>query len=251
MKTSLLSLILGAGLLSAQAGDSLFTSSSLGKSVLQSNERLARTWFFEATGGPVFGVGGDLTHATESFSGANLDALNFGDIYGTAWLLGLRVGRQVGLHDVYFRFAYTEAEGGSEPVGVDRGNSVTGQFSDYTDFALLGGIRREFMQPGRLHPYLGFEAGIRFVDSIDVNLSSASFGKTGNVPFYNESTVFTAEVTAGISYDVCDAFRIGLESGLRYQGPLDEVDSGSELENFNNGDALLFVPLLLTGTLNF
>jgi len=161
-----------------QAGDSLFTSSSLGKSVLQSNERLARTWFVEATGGPVFGVGGDITHATESFSSANLDALNFEDVYGTAWLLGLRIGRQVGPHDVYFRFAYTEAEGGTERVGSEFGKAVTGQFSDYTDFAFLGGIRREFMQPSRLHPYLGFEAGIRFVDSIDANLSSPAFGKT-------------------------------------------------------------------------
>jgi len=76
--------------------------------------------------------------------------------------------------------------------------------------------------------------------------------RPGNVPFYDESTVFTAEITAGISYDVCDAFRIGLESGLRYQGPLDEIDSGSDLGYFGTTEmSCSSVPLLLTGSLKF
>jgi hypothetical protein len=250
MKSSLLSLLLAVGIVSAQAGDTIFTSSSLGKSILQSNERLARNWFFEVTGGPVFGVNGDLTHSTSSLGGVNLEALNFDDLYGNAGLLGMRLGRAVGLNDVYFRFAYTQADGGTIRAGQDGTASILAEFGDYSDFAFLGGIRRQFMQPSRLHPYLGFETGIRSVDAIDANLYVPSYGRTGNVPFYDESTVFTAEVTVGISYDLTDAFRIGFESGLRYQGGLDEIDTGV-LSDFNNGDSLLFIPLMLTGTMSF
>lgn len=244
MKT-LLAALFAAGLVSAQAGDNLFTSPSLGKRVLQANDRLARTWFFEATGGPVFGVNGDLTRSLVDGPLA-LDAQNFDDIYNSAWLLGFRFGRHIGLYDAYFRFAYTQADGGRDQVGTFANSALTATFGDYSDFALLGGIRREFMQPSRLHPYLGFEAGVRFVDGIDLDIQSM-----GRVPFYDDSAVFTAEVTAGVSYDITDVFRIGVETGLRYQGGLDEIESSGGLEDFNDDDALLFVPLMLTGTLNF
>jgi hypothetical protein len=249
MKRLFPSLFLAAGLVSAHAGDAIFATGPLGKAVLQSNERLARAWFFEVTGGPVFGVNGDLTHSS-SASWAYLDALNFEDLYGNAWSLGFRTGRAIGPYDAYFRFAYTQADGGGTQVGATVLGPITGVFSDYSDFALLGGIRREFMQPSRLHPYLGFEAGVRFVDSIDASFTFAGLGRTGNLPFYDEGAVFTSEVTVGVSYDVTDAFRLGIESGLRYQGGLDKINNGP-LGGFDNGDSLLFVPLMMTGRVSF
>jgi hypothetical protein len=245
MKSSISALVLALGLASSLAGDSLFTSGSLGKSILMSNDRLARNWFLEVTGGPVFGVNGDLTRAVTDFPGIELDAQGFEDLYGSAWLLGFRFGKHLGVYDAYFRFAFTQANGGQDQAGTAGGTDIQATFGDYSDFALLGGVRREFLQPARLHPYLGFETGIRFVDGIDVDILDL-----GNLPLYDDSAVFTAEVTAGVSYDLTDAFRIGLETGLRFQGGLDEID-GTVLEDYNNGDPLLFVPIMLTGTLNF
>ncbi len=245
MKSPITALVLAFGLASSLAGDSLFTSNSLGRSILQANDRLARTWFLEVTGGPVAGVSGDLARANDEFPGISLYSQDFEGLYGNAWLLGFRFGKHLGVYDAYFRFAYTQADGRQDQIGTSGGTDIQAIFSDYTDFALLGGVRREFLQPSRLHPYLGFETGVRFVDGIEMDVL-----ELGTLPIYDDSAVFSAEVTAGISYDLTDAFRIGLETGLRFQGSLEQID-GTVLENYNSSDSLLFVPILLTGTLNF
>jgi hypothetical protein len=245
MKVPFTAIVLALGLSSSPAGDSLFLNESLGKSVLRSNDRLARNWFFEVTSGPVFGVNGDLTRAISDPSGLQLDSQTFGDVFDNAWLLGFRFGKHFGMYDGYMRFAYTQADGGRDQVGTDGSSAVNAVFGNYSDFALLAGVRREFLQPNRLHPYLGFEAGIRFVNGMDISVDS---GPT--LPFYDDSAVFTTEVTAGVAYDVTNAFRIGLETGLRYQGGLDDIN-GNLLEDFNTSEYLLFVPIMLTGTLNF
>ncbi|MEQ1841328.1 MAG: hypothetical protein ABL994_13045, partial [Verrucomicrobiales bacterium] len=163
-------------------------------------------------------------------------------------------GKHVDLHDVYRRLVYTQAGGGTTGVGTSADGDVLGTFSDYSDFGILAGVRREFMQPSRIHPYAGVEAGVRFIDGISVDVNSPEMGSTGNLPFYDETAVFTAEITIGVAYDVTDAFRIGIETGLRFQGSMDESDDGlvsNGLQDFNNGDSMLFVPLLLTGTVSF
>lgn len=244
MKAHFTALFLALGWSVAPAGDALFDD-SLGRSILRSNDRLAKNWFVEMSGGPVFGVNGDLTRAVSDTTGIHLDSQTFGDVFGTAWVTGIRVGKHFGVYDGYLRLAYTQANGGRDQVGTDGGSSVLAIFSDYSDFALLGGVRREFLQPARIHPYLGFEAGIRFVDGVDITLFSSD-----PAPFYDDSAVLTAELTAGVAFDVTNAFRVGLETGLRYQGGLDDIDGGV-LEDYNTSEYLLFVPIMLTGSLLF
>ncbi len=207
--------------------------------------------------GPTFGTSGDLTNRTSgSINGqdVSLQARSFESLFGVAWLYGFRVGKQMGEHDVYLRFGYTHAGGDGGSIGTSEGSRVTATIDDYSDFALLAGVRREFLQPSRLHPYAGFEAGVRFVDDLSVRLASDSFGRTGDLPFYDSTTVFTAEITFGVSYDLTNAFRIGLETGLRYQGSLDADDSALArfgLGGFNTSEDLYFIPLLLTGSWSF
>jgi len=242
---------------SANAGDSLF-SADLGKAVLESNERLSRNWFLEVAGGPAFGLGGDLTRARylHLCDDVDLNGQSFDDLYGAAWIHGMRFGRQAGPNDVYLRLVHTMADGKNGRIGTLGGYSpVFGNFGDYSDFGILVGIRREFMQPNRLHPYAGVEAGVRFVNDIDFQLSSPDWGGIERLRLYEDTAVFTAEFTLGLAYDVTDAFRIGVETGLRYQGALDQADITlahyEGLDGFNTDESLLFVPLLFTGQVSF
>jgi hypothetical protein len=242
---------------SASAGDSLY-SADLGKAVLESNERLSRNWFLEVAGGPAFGLGGDLTRARYlDLCGCptSLDGQSFNDLYGAAWLYGLRFGRQLGPNELYLRLVHTQADGENGRIGTRGGYlPLYADFGSYSDFGILFGVRREFMQPNRLHPYAGVEAGVRFVNDVDFELSSPGWGGLGRLPLYDDTAVFTAELTLGLAYDVTQAFRVGVETGLRYQGSLDQSDdilAHYGLDTFNTNESLLFVPLLVTGRVAF
>lgn len=243
---------------------------SLGKEVVQRLERPAqKDWFLELGGGYAFGVSGDFTSdvnrtvnkgvfgAKKGGADVRLNSLSFDDAFGTAHTFSARIGRAVRNNNVYLRVAYTEADGGSVHLGDISNCDLYGDFGRYSDWGLLVGFERQFNQAGMLSPYIGFEAGVRFVDSVNVDLL-ATEGSHGasfwDVPFYDNTALFTAEFVIGIDYAITESFTIGIETGLRYQAGLDGDDSGlSEfgLEGLNNAGELLAIPVMLTGTLEF
>ena len=246
---------------------------SLGKQVIdQIHEAPKRrgSWFAQVGGGYAFGASGDFTHAFDTtldknafgghgyYASAWMRSVSFDDIYGDAHTFSARLGRALGRNRVYLRLAYTEASGSNIHLGEIDNCDLYGRFEDYSDWGVLVGFDRHFNERGRFSPYIGLEAGVRFVDGIAVDFSSTDGHHThdfAGVPFYNGGAIFTAELVVGVDFDVTNSFVIGVESGLRYQAGLGEDDGGLSsfgLEDLNNADGeMLLVPVMLTGTVNF
>ncbi len=267
------SLLAAAVASTAVADDDLFQdrySHDMGKAVISSNRAKAQNLFIEATGGAIFGVSGDYlmplnqTIPSHVFTGyhkggsrpdATIAKLSYDDVFGAAQEYSLRFGRRMGTGAFYVRVSHTQAGGSDLIVGDIDGRDLTARFDDYDDWGILMGFQAEFMQPAKLHPYAGFEAGARFVNSMGIGLSAEHAHQSySNLPLYDDSVVFTVGITFGAAYDITPNFRVGVETGLRYQTQLDQVDSSLEelgLERINGGDGFTSVPLFVTGRWSF
>lgn len=266
--------------------DSVMAPSSLGKAVIESNYKKSRNLFLEATGGWVFAVGdGELTSSVNKTldksifggkgykSSADIHGRSIDDIYDAGNSFSLRVGLNLGSTfsttgknplfseqnngRVYLRFSRTEFDGNLTPLGYIDDCTLTGDFHDYQDWGIALGYERDFGM-GRLRPFVGFEAGVRFVDEIGVNFiaEEGHHGSTyNNVNLYDDSVALGLLFSFGIDYDITHNFTLGIESGIAYQTGLDENDSDLadfELEELNDAEGNFWsVPVLVTGRINF
>lgn len=234
------------------------------------------SFYVQAVGGASFFVAGDLLETFDSEIG-HVGDLSFDDVYGNASTYGLRAGRACDWGRMYVGFEYTEASAGdSLQLGTyvyDHGLSqkdVFGKFSDYSDYALLLGVERDLFRAAgggknpvrvnRFRPWVGAQIGIRFVDGIDATVTDAYGYDVGMLTadsphaIFDDSVVFTAAFTCGVAFDLNDRISIGVESGVRYQTALDDVDDGLSILGFDGGndDAdLLAIPVLGTVAIKF
>lgn len=234
------------------------------------------SFYVQAVGGASFFVAGDVLNAVsydDHHSVGALKSVSFDEAFDNASTYGLRVGKACEKGRIYLGFEYTEANGGTTDIGhiVPLGLSdptIVADFGNYSDYGLVLGVERDlFAGKGggknpvvarRFRPWVGAQIGIRFVDSIDAtthlvdDYGSAIPGSSSTVRFYDDSLVFTAALTLGLAFDLNDRITLGVESGLRFQTGLDEIDD--DLGNFastNDDSDLLAVPVLGTVAIKF
>ncbi len=261
------------------------SSSSLGKAVLESNYAKSRNLFLEATGGWVFATRGDLTSDVDKSLGKSafgkgktksdawLQGRSVEDIYDNGHTYGLRIGLNLDRtlttsgknpfvtsanHGrVYFRVSRTEFDGNYAHLGYIGDCSLDGQFHDYRDWGFAVGFERDFGE-GRLRPFVGFEAGLKFVDDIKVDLIAEEGHNShdfNNVNLYDDSVAIGLLFSFGIDFDVTQNFTLGVESGIGYQTGLDQDDSALshfDLKELNDAEGNFWsIPVLISGRVSF
>jgi hypothetical protein len=169
-----------------------------------------------------------------------IGARSFEDIYDNATSLEIEGAYGLGGNREFFGVVRrAEADKGSVQVGtafvpaLSATLPVFGTFGDFKSTSIEAGVRQYF-GAGAFKPYVAGRAGVTMVDEIRASFSVPVPTGVGaepndinlvNVPFYDDTTTWTAGIDVGVSYDVTERFSISAETGLRYQGDLDGNDS--------------------------
>jgi hypothetical protein len=87
------------------------------------------------------------------------------------------------------------------------------------------GLRYYISAAGRLKSYVGPVVGARFLSEVLVSFSIPDAGSSiQNVPFHDKSTVPVVGLDLGFTFDLGEHVFVGLDTGLRYQGPPSSLD---------------------------
>lgn len=237
------------------------------------------------TAGAEFPVGGDV-HGGATAPVASLAALNpnlpaaaaelriqsrsFDDIYGEAATYGVEGawGLGDGL-ELIGAVRAVQADEGAVQVGtafvpaLSATLPVQGRFGEFNALMIEGGVRQHFDMGGGFMPYVGGRIGVARVDEIRASFTVPVPAGVGtepndivlnNVAFYDDSTTLTLGVDVGASFEMAPGFSIGVESGLRYQGQLEDNDSaigGLGLARINDEGDRISIPLTVKGVFRF
>lgn len=158
----------------------------------------------------------------------------------------------------------SEADGGEIlNIGTVGGQAFTGSLSDYEAKGVELGLRRYFNPAPApfvrsVRPYVEGRLGATHVDDIQIQnaqLGGVNIG-TGTVDLYESGWVPSAAGLVGLETPLTARSTIGFETGIRYTGKLDGVDTaqfapGQILEGTNEGGARWSVPLMLRGRYRF
>jgi len=221
-------------------------------------------YFADVYGGAGFGIDGDFTSGFDGLAysiycgcdPAELNSLEIDDVFDNFWTVGLRFGRAFSpVLNGYVGVSRTTGDSDGTLLGEISGIEQQARFGDYEDIGVVGGLEWVLNPDGRLHPVIGLEAGVRFVDDIGVVFIDEFGSTTVDSSFYDDSTVFTAGLRLGLLYDLTRNFSIGVESGIWFQTDLDGADSGlapNNLQSLNDeGGSFFAVPVLISGRLYF
>ncbi len=235
-------------------------------------------WSGQIQAGTDFSVDGDVHGGTsapiEDLGGLNPDlagvaatleigARSFDDIYDSGLVIDGQVAYGLSENaEVFGSLRFTALEDGDTQVGgavvpaLDATLPVFGEFGDYEAISLEGGYRYFFGDSGSTYrPYVAGRAGVVFVDSINATFTIPDADiAIENVAFYDSTTTYTVGVDLGLLAQVSQNGSIGVETGVRLVGDLEDDDTdiaGLGLAGINNEGQRISVPLLVTGRLTF
>ncbi len=218
--------------------------------------------------GTDFTVGGDWVESASvsgTIGGSNVTGTlsapfqDFGDVYdqpfsvGITFNYGLSSTAEVfgGIHSTRarsdeFDAINVDAAGTVGGTAVAASTVITGEFDDYHELGIDGGYR-QFFRPGkRFRPYISGSLGLKHVDYIELDLIHKPTGaKIDDIKFYDSSVTYTLGFGLGFRYDASPNISLGLETGLKYAGDLDDDDrdmSSSAIGTNDSGDKLA-IPL--------
>lgn len=144
---------------------------------------------------------------------------------------------------------------GNQPIAA--GSVIRGQFSHDDEFGLEAGYRH-FFDVGDwagFHPYIGAMLGMKRVENIELTLRTQSGDPIAtDIHFYNAGLIGDAGMTFGLRYDIGQLLALGIESGFRYEGPLNPNKTyfnGTEFQGMNSAGDRWEIPALLTLTAKF
>ncbi len=195
-------------------------------------------WNVEGGIGQEFITGGNvLRTADNGLAGTTPNKVTLKSAYATGDRTDLGVSYALNPNRKVILNGYiSESDGSRQNIGVQNGSVVAGEFSDYQSYGIEAGIR-QYALPVRvpylksIRPYVEARGGIASVDDIDirnVTLTSA----TGAVTTANDfqaldgDWVPTAAGLIGVETPLFKRMTIGVESGLRYTGKVDNVEGG-------------------------
>ncbi|MDQ8198837.1 outer membrane beta-barrel protein [Pelagicoccus enzymogenes] len=231
-------------------------------------------WSFSIKGGVVDAVGGDV-HRGPNFDGSvllglepgslpvDVDAKSFDDVYGSLMTLALEASYQQSENLSYFLgLSRLSSDEGVLRVGtVADSLPLNGEFSDYEDVGLYGGVRYHFTNQSNWQPFVSAQIGLKDVDEItasfsvpDVTFVDPYQAALTNAPFYDGGTVFSYGVGFGLDYRISEGGTLSIETGIYSQEAIDDNDSVLDvlaLGALNDEGDLDYMPLTLRYTFSF
>lgn len=199
--------------------------------------------------------------ATGNAGQLRIQSRGFDDIYDNATALSFEATYGIGKgRELFGSFDYVKADEGSTQVGtaavVNGSNTVAevpvfGRFGEYKGMGVSVGARQWFNEGGTFEPFIAGRIGVSKIDEIRATFTIPDLTinqSLRNVPFYDDTTIVTAGVEAGISYKMSENVSLIAETGLRYYGKLDGNDSaigGLGLASINEEGNRLVVPVTL------
>lgn len=232
--------------------------------------------------GTSFTVGGDFVNsASETIAvagtiagfavsaaiGLSTDSREFDDVYDPPIVVGL--GLNYGLSstgEVFGSLRYVHA--GSDTfdalnitaAGTINGTPfaigavLTGEFDSYNEFGGDVGYRHFFNPGQKFRPFVSVGAGLKWVDDIDLDFTFGGAPVT-KIKFFDSGITYAVGLGLGFRYDMAAGVAVGLETGIRYEGDLDDNDTdligGGSFENVNDDGDRLEIPLMARATIAF
>jgi hypothetical protein len=185
-----------------------------------------------------------------------LDSKRYRDVYEPdlrlQGFLGYGLGERV---EIIARGTYYKADGADLEVGKVNEDPVYAKFKPYGEYEEAGvelGLRFYIAAETRLKSYIAPIVGARWLSETYITLSVPAAGyEIQNMPFHEKSTVPVFGLDLGISFDLGEHFFVGVDTGLRYQGPPTQADGLAGLTQIDDSDGRWSAPVSATLGLRF
>ena len=175
-------------------------------------------WSVSFAGGGDFQAGGTVHQGgTGTVLGlpTSVEEKSFGDIYDAGYRFAFGVGYGVSSNVEVIgnvNFGKSSAKDAVK-VGNVAGLDLFGNFKEYKDVGVEGGVRVHFAPGAPVKPYVNLVGGFRRVDAIAPTFSVPAAGVVlSDVPFYDKSTVGTFGGDFGLG------FPLGANATIRRRG---------------------------------
>ena len=211
------------------------------------------TTALEMSGGVEMFTGGDILRTIPRPDGA-IQSIDAKDAYDTAWRASAGISHDVAPRTTLLaRGFYKTASASDDNLTVFNGNggaTNTASLTDYNSYGAEVGFREYLNHAGNnVRPYAGATVGAAYVEDISfTNLINNGTPLAGEVSMSDGQWIPTASAVVGLELPVSRSFSMGLETGLRYEGKLDQ-----NLDNLIESDSqdLYSVPVQLRGRFRF
>jgi hypothetical protein len=177
----------------------------------------------------------------------SVDAKSYGDVYdvGFGWRAGAGYGVSRNV-ELFGEMSWERTNASDLSVGNVAGLDLRAEFGEYTSFGMEAGARMHFAPGAALNPYAAGVVGFTRVSAIPGTFRVPAAGVTlSDTPFYDDSTVPTVGASVGLLFGGTSRFNVGIETGFRYHGKLDDIEglAGTGLENLNDAGSRWSVPV--------
>lgn len=139
-----------------------------------------------------------------------------------------------------------------DPSGIATTNPLVAQFDDYAEYTLQVGFLTSQSWHRHVEFLWGGRGGVSFVDEIGVDFTSPGIMQVDDVDFFEESTILSFGVNAGLRWNIKPNLSIIALSGAEYRTSLDQADTDLDLlqlGSLNNGSGFATLPFYLGFTL--
>ncbi|GAB4199211.1 MAG: hypothetical protein Tsb002_34630 [Wenzhouxiangellaceae bacterium] len=237
-------------------------------------------WYYSVTGGIESTLSGDALNAS-SGTVPNLMALNpflpdtsatvttnsqsFEDLYDQGLLINAEIGYGLSTNlEVYAMASFNLQNGDQRVIGATTpastgvSSDVIADFGDLETWRFQVGGRYYFNTGSRFQPFVSARAGLASIDAVDaIVVADYSALLEGiddagaqvpffNVPLYEDSTVFTGGVEAGLAVTVTDDIEVKLSVAAQYTASLDRAAASVDplaIRNIAEKDSRWTLPL--------
>jgi hypothetical protein len=203
-------------------------------------------------GGTESALSGDLLKATTGTvfdKPLTIESQSYRDVYAPDWRLQGLVGYGIGEKlEVVARGTWYKADGTALEVGTLEDKAVYAFFDpdgEYEEVGVELGLRFYIAAAGRMKSYVAPVVGARWLSATYITLSVPDAGSAvQNIPFHEKGTVAVFGLDVGFSFDLGEHFFVGMDTGLRYQGPPPESDALAALAEMNDSDGKWSSPVV-------
>ncbi|WP_017931968.1 hypothetical protein [Robiginitomaculum antarcticum] len=222
---------------------------------------------FEAGAGYDFITGGEAITGSNvaPFPGQNINDIDMKDAYEDAF--NVFAGGSYMLNPdrkLTGQYTYSTAKGQTNDLGRETGRltNTNAKLSRYESHGLDLGVRQYFRPKYlgstnfRYRPYVEGKIGATYVDDIKlITVEQGNPASSRTVDFYDSGWVPTAAGMVGIETPLFNRTTIGLETGIRYTGKMDDAQNlqaqAPNLAGANDGGERWTVPVAIRGRYRF
>jgi hypothetical protein len=196
-------------------------------------------------------LGGDLlANGQGTLVGLPLtfESVGYRDVFGpdvrVQGFIGYGVSAKV---ELVLRGGWYKSAGTGVSAGSFAGSDTFAYFTDYEEWGLELAARYYVAHRTRLKSWIAPVVGLRATNNLYVSYSIPEAGSAVlNVPFNEESTVPVFGLDIGVSFDLTDNLFIGLDSGLRYQGPSADANALPGIGTVDDSEGRWTAPVMLS-----